>query len=47
MRIEKLRLIKRNLLQVKHNIPIHFQLGHMGNADHVADVLHRVRLFFF
>ncbi|VDK70221.1 unnamed protein product [Litomosoides sigmodontis] len=42
MRMEKLRLIKRNLLQVKQSIPIHFQLGHMGNADHVADVLHRI-----
>ncbi|KAL3994811.1 ADP-specific Phosphofructokinase/Glucokinase conserved region family protein [Acanthocheilonema viteae] len=42
MQMEKLRLIKRNLLQVKHNIPIHFQLGNMGNPDHVADVLHRI-----
>lgn len=42
MRMEKLRLIKRSLLQVKHNIPIHFQLGNMGNPDHVAEVLHRI-----
>lgn len=44
--MEKLRLIKRSLLQVKRNIPIHFQIGNMGNPDHVADVLHRVRHFF-
>lgn len=41
--MEKFRLIKRNLLQVKHNIPIHFQLGNMVNSSHVAEVLHKVR----
>ncbi|KAM3719074.1 putative ADP-dependent glucokinase [Dirofilaria immitis] len=42
MRMEKLRLIKRSLLQIEHNIPIHFQLGNMGNPDHVAEVLNRI-----
>uniref|UniRef100_A0A915PPU9 HORMA domain-containing protein n=1 Tax=Setaria digitata TaxID=48799 RepID=A0A915PPU9_9BILA len=42
MRMEKLRLIKRSLLQVEHNIPIHFELGNMGNPDHVAEVLKRI-----
>ncbi|VDM97791.1 unnamed protein product [Thelazia callipaeda] len=42
MRMEKLRLIKRNLLQVSRNVPIHLELGNMGNPDHVAEVLNRI-----
>ncbi|KHN75660.1 putative ADP-dependent glucokinase [Toxocara canis] len=42
MRMEKLRLIKRNLMQVNPNIPIHLELGSIGDADHVAEVLNRI-----
>ncbi|VDO25993.1 unnamed protein product [Onchocerca flexuosa] len=42
MRMEKLRLIKRSLLQIEHNIPIHFQVGNVGNPDHVAELLNRI-----
>ncbi|VDK42679.1 unnamed protein product [Anisakis simplex] len=42
MRMEKLRLIKRNLMQVNPNIPIHLELGSIGDADHVAQVLSRI-----
>lgn len=44
--MEKLRLIKRNLMQVNRNTPIHLELGSIGDADHVAEVLNRVRGFF-
>lgn len=43
--MEKLRLIKRNLLQVSNNIPVHLELGSMGIDDHVAEVLNRVSSF--
>ncbi|VDN59501.1 unnamed protein product [Dracunculus medinensis] len=42
MRSEKLRLIKRNLLQLPSNIPIHLELGSIGHADYVAEVLKKI-----
>ncbi|KAI1706031.1 ADP-specific phosphofructokinase/Glucokinase conserved region domain-containing protein [Ditylenchus destructor] len=42
VRLEKLRLIKRSLQQVNPLIPIHLQLGSMGDSSHVLDVLERI-----
>lgn len=46
VRLEKLRLIKRSLLQVDPLVPIHLQLGSMGDASHVHEVLYRVKILF-
>lgn len=47
MRLEKLRLIKRSLLQVNPLIPIHLQLGSMADDTQVHDILERVSLVSF
>jgi hypothetical protein len=41
-RLEKLRLIKRSLLQINPLIPIHLQLGSMPDANIADDILKRV-----
>jgi ADP-dependent glucokinase len=46
MRLEKLRVIKRNLLQINRNIPIHLQMGSMADAAFMKQVLHRVMIDF-
>ncbi|KAI6217535.1 hypothetical protein M3Y95_01214000 [Aphelenchoides besseyi] len=42
VRLEKLRMIKRSLLQVNPLVPIHFSLGSMGDSSHVHEVLYRI-----
>uniref|UniRef100_A0A914DQ06 ADP-dependent glucokinase n=1 Tax=Acrobeloides nanus TaxID=290746 RepID=A0A914DQ06_9BILA len=42
VRQEKLRLIKRNLLQVDPIIPIHLHIGSMGDPSFASEVLQRV-----
>ncbi|CAD6194429.1 unnamed protein product [Caenorhabditis auriculariae] len=42
MRLEKLRLVKRNLLQVNPKTPIHFEMSSFGDAVFASDVLQRV-----
>ncbi|KAI6216455.1 hypothetical protein M3Y99_01820700 [Aphelenchoides fujianensis] len=42
VRLEKLRMIKRSLLQVNPLVPIHLQLGSMGDSSHVHEVLYRI-----
>lgn len=42
MRMEKLRLIRRNLMQVNPNIPVHLELGSVGDIDYVTEVLNRI-----
>ncbi|VDO34438.1 unnamed protein product [Heligmosomoides polygyrus] len=42
MRLEKLRMIRRNLLQVSSKTPIHFELGSLADATFMFDILHRV-----
>uniref|UniRef100_A0A914LWP1 ADP-dependent glucokinase n=1 Tax=Meloidogyne incognita TaxID=6306 RepID=A0A914LWP1_MELIC len=41
-RLEKLRLIKRSLLQINPLIPIHLQLGSMPDANIADDILKRI-----
>uniref|UniRef100_A0A1I8B950 Uncharacterized protein n=1 Tax=Meloidogyne hapla TaxID=6305 RepID=A0A1I8B950_MELHA len=41
-RLEKLRLIKRSLLQINPLIPIHLQLGSMADANIADDILKRI-----
>ncbi|CAI5441170.1 unnamed protein product [Caenorhabditis angaria] len=42
MRKEKIRLIKRNLLQINPKIPIHLELGSLGDALFTADVMNKI-----
>ncbi|KAL3121071.1 hypothetical protein niasHT_005331 [Heterodera trifolii] len=42
VRLEKLRLIKRSLMQVNPLIPIHLQLGSMADDQQVHDILERI-----
>ena len=42
MRLEKLRMIKRSMLQVSPSMPIHFQLGSMSDPTFVNEVLYRI-----
>ncbi|GMR36220.1 hypothetical protein PMAYCL1PPCAC_06415 [Pristionchus mayeri] len=42
MRLEKLRMLKRNVLQVDSKIPIHLELGSMGDAAYIKEVLERI-----
>lgn len=42
VRLEKLRLIKRSLAQVNPLLPIHLQLGSMGDPTYATEVLHRI-----
>ncbi|PIO74251.1 hypothetical protein TELCIR_03741, partial [Teladorsagia circumcincta] len=42
MRLEKLRMIRRNLLQISSKTPIHFELGSLADATFMFDILHRI-----
>ncbi|KHJ74732.1 hypothetical protein OESDEN_25652 [Oesophagostomum dentatum] len=42
MRLEKLRMIRRNLLQISSKVPIHFELGSLADATFMFDILHRI-----
>uniref|UniRef100_A0A7E4VT23 ADP-dependent glucokinase n=1 Tax=Panagrellus redivivus TaxID=6233 RepID=A0A7E4VT23_PANRE len=42
MRMEKLRLLKRSMLQVNPLIPIHFELGSMSDPAYVNEVLYKI-----
>ncbi|MFH4978692.1 hypothetical protein AB6A40_005401 [Gnathostoma spinigerum] len=42
IRLEKLRLIRRSLLQISRHLPIHLELGNMGDGDYAAEVLNRI-----
>lgn len=42
IRMEKLRLIKRNIMQISTKIPIHLQFGSIGDSDYAAEVLNRI-----
>uniref|UniRef100_A0A1I7YMB6 ADP-dependent glucokinase n=1 Tax=Steinernema glaseri TaxID=37863 RepID=A0A1I7YMB6_9BILA len=42
MRLEKIRLIKRSLLQINNGIPIHLQLGNLGDPVFALDLLDRI-----
>ena len=46
MRLEKLRLLKRSMLQISPLMPIHFELGSMSDPTFVNEVLYRVSFFF-
>ncbi|VDD90918.1 unnamed protein product [Enterobius vermicularis] len=42
MRMEKLRLIRRNLMQIDPRIPVHLEMGSIGDSDYVQEVLNRI-----
>uniref|UniRef100_A0A0N5ANK8 PKS_AT domain-containing protein n=1 Tax=Syphacia muris TaxID=451379 RepID=A0A0N5ANK8_9BILA len=42
MRMEKLRLIKRNLMQVDPKVPVHLEMGSISDSDYVQEVLKRI-----
>ncbi|WKX93025.1 hypothetical protein Q1695_010781 [Nippostrongylus brasiliensis] len=42
MRLEKLRMIRRNLLQISSKTPIHFELGSVADGTFMFDILHRI-----
>lgn len=44
IRLEKLRMIKRNLMQMNPKIPIHLQLGSLGDAQYLLEIINKVSL---
>ncbi|KAJ1354317.1 hypothetical protein KIN20_011211 [Parelaphostrongylus tenuis] len=42
MRLEKLRMIRRNLLQISSKVPIHLEMGSLADATFMFDILHRI-----
>lgn len=42
IRVEKMRLIKRSLLQIDPLKPIHFQFGSIADTSHALDILTKI-----
>ncbi|PAV82764.1 hypothetical protein WR25_24718 [Diploscapter pachys] len=42
IRLEKLRMIKRNLMQMNPKIPVHLQLGSLGDAQYLLEIVNKV-----
>lgn len=42
LRDEKMRLIKRSLLQISLSMPIHFQLGNIADKSHALNILTKI-----